>query len=358
MELELNKKTEQLIYDINSLVCSLLYESKIINNPDNYKINNDDIDNIITIIHNIYNFDNNLYNNIYNHIIKIYNIEKYNKRRKCFKSHVLSLKQNDNIEQRTSKWYEVRKNMLTASDWGAALGKNKYSSKKKTFNDKVYGSNFFGNKYTQWGVKYEQIASMFYSIKTTKTLIDFGLIKHKKYDFLGASPDNISECGIMLEIKCPFSREINGSVPLHYWIQMQAQLEVCELERCDYLECKISEYNNKNDYLIDNTTLNKGCVIEIYDEDNKILDYKYSNFNLNLKDLDLWILNFTHTNSNNNYSYNITYWKIDKFFLVPVYRDSCWFNNNINELIDFWNNVKIEKIKYENILNDDDDDED
>ena len=183
MELQLIQENEELIYDINSLVSSLIYESKIIDNPDNNNISNDDIENIIDTIYNIYNFDNKYYDIIYNHIIKIFNIEKYNKKRKCYKSHVLSLKNNDNIEQRTKIWYEIRKTMLTASDWGAALGKNKYSSRKKILNDKIFGSKFFGNKYTQWGVKYEPIASMFYSFKTNKKLIDFGLLNIKNMIF-------------------------------------------------------------------------------------------------------------------------------------------------------------------------------
>ena len=43
--------------------------------------------------------------------------------------------------------------------------------------------------------------------------------------------------GRMLEIKCPYSRVINGIVPDNYEVQMQIQLEVCDLEICDF--CKL-----------------------------------------------------------------------------------------------------------------------
>jgi len=46
----------------------------------------------------------------------------------------------------------------------------------------------------------------------------------------------------MLEIKCPYSRKIEEGVPpIHYWAQMQLQLEVADLDECDFLECEIRE---------------------------------------------------------------------------------------------------------------------
>ncbi len=334
-------------YDINSLVSSLIYESKIIDDPNTHIISKDEINMIIDTISSIYNIDFNIID-LYDHIVNIYNIEKFNKNRKNYKDYILSLKNNDNIEQRTELWYKTRETLLTASDWASALGKNKYSSRNKILKDKSYGSTFYGNKYTQWGVKYEPIASIFYTLKTKKKVIDFGLIKHKKYDFLGASPDNITDNGIMLEIKCPYSREITGDVPFHYWIQMQAQLEVCELERCDYLECKLSEFDNEDSYY-ESDNLNKGCIIEIYDDNDKIIDYNYSDFNLNKQDILQWKNDFM-ININNDYTYKITYWKLDKYLLIPIYRDKSWFNDNIEKLEIFWNEVKLNRQNYNDLF--------
>ena len=42
----------------------------------------------------------------------------------------------------------------------------------------------------------------------------------------------------MLEIKCPPIRKFTTEVPEHYWIQMQGQLETCDLEECDFLQVK------------------------------------------------------------------------------------------------------------------------
>ena len=85
---------------------------------------------------------------------------------------------------------------------------------------------------------------------------EFGLIGHPKYSFLGASPDRICNhykldgihkskyVGRMLEIKCPLVRKIKMSgpivdniCPIYYWIQVQLQLECCDLEECDFWQC-------------------------------------------------------------------------------------------------------------------------
>ena len=57
----------------------------------------------------------------------------------------------------------------------------------------------------------------------------------------------------MLEIKNVVSREISGIPKFEYWVQMQIQMEVCDLNECDFLETKFVEYENYEDYLNDNT---------------------------------------------------------------------------------------------------------
>lgn len=67
---------------------------------------------------------------------------------------------------------------------------------------------------------------------------------------MGASPDGINvdvnseRYGRMLEIKNIVNREINGIPKKEYWVQMQMQMEVCDLDECDFLETKFVEYEN------------------------------------------------------------------------------------------------------------------
>jgi hypothetical protein len=75
---------------------------------------------------------------------------------------------------------------------------------------------------------------------------------HPELAGFGASPDGITEDGIMLEIKCPYSRvPVAGEVPKAYRAQVQGQLEVCGLEECDFLECRFEMYFDEEEFLDD-----------------------------------------------------------------------------------------------------------
>ena len=80
---------------------------------------------------------------------------------------------------------------------------------------------------------------MYYEYINNTKVNEFGCIKHTKHDFLAASPDGIvcdmssNLYGRMLEIKNVVSRTITGA-KMEYWIQMQLQMEVCDLNECDF----------------------------------------------------------------------------------------------------------------------------
>ena len=86
------------------------------------------------------------------------------------------------------------------------------------------------------------------------TITDFGCIPHSELSYIGASPDGINtnpqsdRYGRMLEVKNIVNREINGIPKMDYWIQMQLQLEVCDLNYCDFLETKFTEYEDREEF--------------------------------------------------------------------------------------------------------------
>ena len=51
-----------------------------------------------------------------------------------------------------------------------------------------------------------------------------------------------------LEIKNPKSRVISGIPKKEYWVQMQIQMEVWNLDECDFLETKFEEYKNEEEF--------------------------------------------------------------------------------------------------------------
>lgn len=146
------------------------------------------------------------------------------------------------IEQKSEEWYEIRRNMITASDFAQALGEGKFGTQKQLIEKKCLPREneteiSKTNPFFKWGHMFEPVATSIY-MKMFKVVVhEFGLIKHPKHDFFGASPDGITDEGIMLEIKCPMKRKITGEIPTQYYYQIQGQLDVCGLKECDYFEC-------------------------------------------------------------------------------------------------------------------------
>jgi putative phage-type endonuclease len=276
-----------------------------------------------------------------------------NPRAQYLREQVIRLKNIFQPEQKTKEWYEMRETLLTASDWGTVLGENHYSNSNSVLLKKCGEDNFVTNEAMKWGNKYEDVAILIYEHRNNNKVIDFGCLKHPFISFLGASPDGITTDGVMVEIKCPTSRKITGIPPPYYWCQVQGQLEVCELDRCDFLECFLKEYNTESEYINDNYnndfTLNKfghekGVVVEFYKKSSKTFFYKYSKVALLGNELELWkndIVNEVCANDNSNDIMHscFSYWYLEEVSCIPIYRNQEWFHKAKVELEKFWNNV-------------------
>lgn len=146
------------------------------------------------------------------------------------------------VEQKTEEWYEMRQNMITASDFAQALGEGKFGSQKDLIKKKCTPREnetevSRNNPFFRWGHVFEPVACAIYCRLTGSTVHEFGLLQHPRYPFFGASPDGITSDGVMVEIKCPMKRKLTGDVPTQYYYQIQGQLDVCGLDECDYIEC-------------------------------------------------------------------------------------------------------------------------
>jgi putative phage-type endonuclease len=331
--------------DVNNLIDTIKYIfNKTYDNTQNDKL-------IEKLIFNNLSYENDNYSLNYERILS--NNTPDEEYKSILRERVRKLRAQPQPEQRTQEWYDIRKRMVTASDIATVLGHNPYARRKEVILKKCnVGKPFTGNKYTHHGVKYEPIATMFYEMLKKTTIIEFGLIPHPELSYLGASPDGITPDGIMLEIKCPFTRKINTDgilqgVPLHYWIQMQIQMEACNLETCDFLQCEIVEYPDEETFLKDKDHHQKGAIIETID--NTINDY-YKRFDyiyphncyINTKeDLDVFVEESKSKYADNpNIEYhNILYWKLVKHTCVSVKRDRVWFLDNLPEIKKFWDDV-------------------
>ena len=211
---------------------------------------------------------------------------------KKLKKHFQKLKKLPQPEQKTKEWFDYRHNRITASDTAAAIDLNPYEPVESFILKKCDPAHkFLDNANVYHGKKYEPIATLIYEYIYNIKVIEFGALPSEKYQILGASPDGICSCstldsnfspmlGRMLEIKCTTTRQIytSGMIPGHicpyyYYCQVQQQLECCDLEECDFWQCKLIEYKNRNEYLSDlcnNTVHTIGTNNEQITIDNKI----------------------------------------------------------------------------------------
>jgi putative phage-type endonuclease len=137
------------------------------------------------------------------------------------------------IPQRTPDWYAAREGLITASNFHKAAAKP-----EQFIREKFAAKPFLGSDATRWGVKYEDVACLLYSHYNNTPVYEYGLLHHPTVAHLGASPDGITPYGVMVEIKCPYSKTLKD-IPEEYWAQMQGQLEVTGLTECDFVVCRV-----------------------------------------------------------------------------------------------------------------------
>lgn len=308
--------------------------------------------------------------NDYNH--KLMMINEYKKN--TMKNRVNMLKHIPQPEQLSQEWYDMRYNMCTASDIGGIMEISKYSKVIDVLRKKCGLTKFTGNKFTRHGQCYEEIAVQIYDLRYSVKIYEFGLIPHLTIPILGASPDGITEDGIMVEIKCPYTRRIDGDVKsnktLGYWAQMQTQLEVCDLEYCDFLECKIVEFSSYYKYDEDkydgnvqilniippalnkdlikvpddrrnSLGLEKGVIGKFFNIRNEDI-YLYPPFTYTTVEQINWIENQAESRDDLTFI-GYKYWNLLFSSVVRVPRDREWFATVVPKLYKFWGDVQLHR---------------
>ena len=145
-------------------------------------------------------------------------------------------------KQGTREWREKRRSLVTASECASVLGHNPYQTAERLLMTKCNVLKFTGNKFTKHGQDMEGIAIQRYEDETGHSGSSFGLLVNPDYPLIGGSPDGITACGRLIEVKCPVTREVVlGDVPGHYIDQIQMLLHITQLNVADYIEMKGAE---------------------------------------------------------------------------------------------------------------------
>ena len=271
-------------------------------------------------------------------------------------------------EQRSVEWFRMRENVLTASSLADALGKGHFNTKESLLIDKTSKEKkpFITNDIIQWGVKYEPVATAYYEHLNGLTIVEFGLVPHPTFPIFGASPDGICDTdakqpemiGRMLEIKCPPRREFTEEVPEHYWMQMQGQLETCNLEECDFFQVKLEEYSTRDDYQTDQFVSSegvkegysangcpKGLVLTFLSKDdlgNPVYNYEYCELFTSYEGCIQWYHGIMKRYEEQKIHYDEchqNWWYIKRYECTLVLRDRKWWRETMPKIIDFWEDV-------------------
>jgi len=261
-----------------------------------------------------------------------------------------------NVVQKSDEWFSIRKSVITASsasdiiykspevidiynnlleEKGLKLYKepvnsdktcNTFSSEYMYYKRKLGIEKFVASSATLFGQKYENPTLDFYKkLTNTKDVNDYGILLHSEYPYIGASPDGITSDGKMIEIKSLYSRKIiEGYIPLKYYIQVQIQLEVCDLEECDYIEAKYDEYTDFMSLRNNSTDGDFIGVVADYESEDRnnttvTYPYEYTVFETVPHPKDL--LPFYKPKA------LINYFKMTQYQVINITRDRQFFKN-------------------------------
>jgi len=270
--------------------------------------------------------------------------------------------------QRTLEWYEYRHTLMTASNlWKIFSSDAQRNSliyeKCKPFDpfqsDKT---NWHAGGALHWGTVYETVSIQLYEMMYHTTVEDFGCIQHPEYSCIGASPDGINvdplsnRYGRMIEVKNIVNREITGIPKEEYWIQMQLQMETCDLNECDFIETRFKEYDNEEDFYNDQmkdsdsgSDIHKwrGVILCFVERNvpNSKPTYKYMPLDVptDKTTIDCWIYNMKHAVREQLVLYTVKYWYLDEFSCVLVRRNRLWFEAALPKILNTWDTILKER---------------
>jgi hypothetical protein len=262
--------------------------------------------------------------------------------------HIRELLQRTSLPQRTQAWYEQAYSLLTASEFAEL-----YSSERGYANlviskamppplrdgpSKLACPTADMSPF-DWGIRFEPVVKQAFSKYWTLEIAESGRIVHPTVEHLAASPDGLilnsadeTRIGRLIEIKCPIRRVVDGNVPFEYWCQMQIQMEVMDIDECEYLDVKfVSPEKQKPTYTKPETTIMDGQLWLMNKEENMMYTYAYTEEERETHLAEGWSV------------FETIPWAISNYSRVVVQRDRRWFEDTVNMRETFWKDVQKAK---------------
>lgn len=263
-------------------------------------------------------------------------------------------------QQKTKEWYQFRNGLISASNLWKVFGTESQRNSLIYEKCQPINTNDFNRigleSPLHWGNKYELVTVMIYEDMFSTKIGEFGCIQHPKYPFIGASPDGINidtnsqRYGRMLEIKNIVNREITGIPKEEYWVQTQIQMEVCDLDECDFMETRFLEYSNSDDFYKDTNREYRGIILHFIEKNLKegaMPIYKYMPLNIELtrEIIDNWILEIREICRDEGLVlFTTIYWYLEEYSCVLIERNRQWFSNAVPKIKEIWRIIEKERI--------------
>jgi hypothetical protein len=262
-------------------------------------------------------------------------------------SNIQALLNRPQVEQRTEDWYMEGARILSASQFSTILKSgrtrgqlvlDKATRNVDTSARRTVVLTMELNPFT-WGIRFEPVVKQIYCALTCTRVAELGRLKHGTDTRIAASPDGLvvegpdQRLGRFVEFKAPVTRSILNTVPTDYLTQMQIQMEVGNVEECDYLEIKFNSSYNSKCTVAEPPADAKfwGQIFLVGDEEQgTLLRYEYSP----LKDCE-----WKPTLEEGEAIVEVIPWWTSQWFLTTVGRSRAWFASVQPAIESFWADV-------------------
>lgn len=245
------------------------------------------------------------------------------------------------IPQRTPAWYEQSRHVLTASEFSTLYGSPRAIGQlalakggpPPTPSNRPKAAQSATLSPFEWGVRFEPVVKQYLAKIWGSAIKEAGRIIHATDPTVAASPDgfigsaspsNSDRVGRLVEIKCPFTRVITDTIPFDYWCQMQIQMEVTDIEECEYVEVK---FESQPVPLTDGPALMEGNLWVLENDDGE-LSYAYTE---------------EERDASQQKVREEVPWKVVQLYTKTVHRDRNWYASTKEQRDEFWKMVESVK---------------
>lgn len=116
-----------------------------------------------------------------------------------------AIERNTILQRDSSEWLEIRKNLITASNFGPICKRQVLKDTAPLVKNILYKTNLGRVASIAYGIENEQQALHKIQQQENVSIEPCGLFIDKDFPFIGATPDGLIGNDILVEVKCPFS---------------------------------------------------------------------------------------------------------------------------------------------------------